>query len=460
MIRADLSSYLSGSADHTELRTHSNRIVSIGLMNGNLVDNSRSEKSGASARVYAGGRWGFASIPDTSPGSLKEILSQASRNAALIASAKRKAPPVDLAGGKGQADRDFSTEKARLSQKEIVHYLREIDTHMEKKYPGVKRRVIFYGLDMEKNVFTSAGAAAYSNVPRAHVHVYLTIDGKGGAPVDLLYSDGGLGHFEDLFADPAKYCLGISPVYEDLRKKAEGIYAEAGTHDVILASDLAGILAHEAIGHTTEADNILGGSVATDYYGKEAASELVSLVDFAHTAFGKTCPVPVYVDDEGTEAEDCVIIDRGILRNYMHNRESAALLGMRAHGNARGFEFSDEPLIRMRNTAILPGKSKLAEMVASIDNGYLLSAPGNGQADTSGEFMFQVRYGYEIKGGKLGRALQDTTISGKAFDMLKTVSMVSDDMEWISRGFCGKKQPMSVGMGGPAIKCRVNIGGR
>jgi TldD protein len=74
--------------------------------------------------------------------------------------------------------------------------------------------------------------------------------------------------------------------------------------------------------------------------------------------------------------------------------------------------------------------------------------------------MFGVTMGYEIKKGKLGRALRDTTISGVAFDMLKTITMVSDDMVWLCGGFCGKKQPMIVGMGGPAIKCKITIGGR
>ena len=66
----------------------------------------------------------------------------------------------------------------------------------------------------------------------------------------------------------------------------------------------------------------------------------------------------------------------------------------------------------------------------------------------------------EIKKGKLGRALLDTTISGVAFEMLKTVDMVSDTVEWASSGYCGKKQPMPVGMGGPALRCKVMIGGR
>ena len=68
--------------------------------------------------------------------------------------------------------------------------------------------------------------------------------------------------------------------------------------------------------------------------------------------------------------------------------------------------------------------------------------------------------GIEIKKGKLGKALLDTTISGVAFDMLRTVDMVSDKVNWTSSGMCGKKQPMPVGMGGPALRCKVMIGGR
>jgi len=144
----------------------------------------------------------------------------------------------------------------------------------------------------------------------------------------------------------------------------------------------------------------------------------------------------------------------------MHNKESARHLGFLPTGNARAYQFSDEPLIRMRNTAILPGTDTLDDIIASIDDGYYLIRPSNGQADSTSEFMFGVTLGYEIKNGKIGKAMRDTTISGVAFDMLKTVTMVSPDMKWLSSGMCGKKQPIPVGMGGPAIKCKVTIGGR
>ena len=187
---------------------------------------------------------------------------------------------------------------------------------------------------------------------------------------------------------------------------------------------------------------------------------MVTLVDFAHTAYGKTCPVPVYVDDEGVRAEDAMIIEKGILKSYMHNKDSAQKFQMPLTGNARAMQFYDEPLIRMRNTAILPGKSQLKEMIASIDHGYYLMKSINGEADANSEFMFGVVQGYEVKNGKLGRALKDITISGIALDVLKSVSMISDDLVWGNAGMCGKKQQIPVAMGGPAIKCKVNIGGK
>ena len=95
----------------------------------------------------------------------------------------------------------------------------------------------------------------------------------------------------------------------------------------------------------------------------------------------------------------------------------------------------------------MPGKDSLDDMISSIEDGYYLIRPSNGQADTTSEFMFGVVLGYEIKNGKLGRAIFDTPISGVAFEMLKTVTMVSDEMKWLVSGMCGKKQPMPVGMG-------------
>ncbi len=313
---------------------------------------------------------------------------------------------------------------------------------------------------MEKIICTSDGYDGHVALPRTYIYLFLNSESTSGVPLELFDPVGGYGNFDDVFKNPSQVYPAVDALYEKLMQKREGVYAEAGYKTVVLGGILSGMLAHEAVGHTVEADLVLGGSVAGQMLHKQVASELVTMVDFAHTALGEEAPLPVYLDDEGVPAEDAVLIQDGMLQGYMNNRESAEHFGMKPQGNARAFEFSDEPLIRMRNTAVLPGKDKLEDIIASVEDGYYLTNTNNGQADMTGEFMFGVSMGYEIKNGKLGRAILDTTISGVAFDMLKTVDMVSDNMVWSSSGFCGKKQPMPVGMGGPALRCKVMIGGR
>ena len=323
------------------------------------------------------------------------------------------------------------------------------------------RSLVSTSNSMEKLLKTSSGGSAHSIMPRAYVYVFLSIDTPDGETLELFdILGGGDGYFTDYYQDPGVYYQTVDRLYERLMQKREGVFPQAGLCDCILDAALAGMLAHEAVGHTVEADLVLGGSVAGRNLGKPVASPLITMVDFAHTALGERAPLPVYVDDEGTVCRDEVLIRDGILTGYMNNRETAVHFGMEPKGNARALAFSDEPLIRMRNTAILPGQSKLEDMIASIDHGYYFLKSMNGQADTTGEFMFGINLGYEIKNGKLGAAIRDTTIAGVAFEMLKTVTMLSDDMHWDTSGYCGKKQIMPVAMGGPAIKCKITVGGR
>ena len=453
----NLNQYSSYLSRYTELRYQENRTMSIAFLKGNLVQNYKNTTTGISARVYSNGSWGFASSPDTD--NIKYVVDAATQNAMFLDMREKKSAAAFTADNP-KMEKDFGIKKIKFTQNDIMDFVKALDSYIERKYPDLNSRTVALNcLDMEKSLLTSDGASLYSLIPRTYFRFSLSMD-KGSDPVEVYDSAGGLGHFEDNFSTPDKLFETIDSLYEHLAKKNEGIYASAGVKVCALDSALAGILAHEAIGHTAEADLVLGGSVAADYIGKESASPLVSLVDFAHTYNGKDCPVPIYIDDEGTKAEDMVIIDKGILKGYMHNKKSAQHFGVKPTGNARAYEYFDEPLIRMRNTAILPGDSKLSDMIASIDDGYYLIKPSNGQADTTSEFMFGVVLGYEINDGKLGRALKDLTISGVAFDVLKSVSMISDDMTWSNTGMCGKKQLIPVGLGGPAIKCKINIGGR
>jgi TldD protein len=317
-------------------------------------------------------------------------------------------------------------------------------------------------LAVDKALVTTEGARTFTHSPRTTLYASLEMRGSDGTPTRLAHVFGGFGGFEDhadSLSDPATEAA-MDTLYDELRQKAEGVFCEAGMQDVVLDADLAGILAHEAIGHTCEADLVLGGSVAGPALGQVVASKKITLMDQAGLGLDQAATVAVHVDDEGTPCRDVTIIDRGVLREFLHNKETALELGMTPTGNARAHTYADEPLVRMRNTCILAGQDRLEDMIGAIDHGYYFTRSGNGQADFTGEFMFAVTCGYEIRRGKLGRAIRDTTISGIAFDMLKAVTHVGDRFVWSPGGWCGKKQIIPVTMGGPAIKTRINVGGR
>lgn len=443
----------------TVLRGQENRNRRVVLLKGNLVQNSRGESRGINARVHDHGTYGFASIAEYTPEAAEKVLKAATENAAFLA--KHSTKKIQLPKTFGTEGIPLNAQIVDTEQKLLIELCQTIDAYVEKKYPDLSSRTIVYTEDsMDKIIYTSDACNGHIVSPRCYLYVMMSAESKEGAPVEMFKAFGGFGSFYDHFMNPEKLYPGIDELYRKLMDKKEGVYAQAGYKTVILGGMMGGMLAHEAVGHTVEADLVRGGSVAGPNLNKKVASELVTMVDFAHEYNGEMAPLPVYLDDEGTKAEDAVLIKDGTLVGYMNDRESAQAFDVAPLGNARGWTFSDEPLIRMRNTCILPGKNTVEELIASVDDGYYLIDSGNGQADLTGEFMFGVTCGYEIKNGKLGKALLDTTVSGVAFDMLKTVDMVSDTVEWSSSGFCGKKQPMPVGMGGPHMRCKIMIGGR
>jgi TldD protein len=233
---------------------------------------------------------------------------------------------------------------------------------------------------------------------------------------------------------------------------------EGGRKTIILDPSIVGLLVHEAIGHTVEADFVAAGSVAAGNSGPGGLGSRHSLrLGRSEHQDGAGGTIPV--DDEGVLAGRTCIIDRGVLRSYLHDRESAARAGVSPTGNARAFTFEDEPLIRMRNTYIEPGATAFDDIVATTDDGYLLEGPRNGQADATGEFMFGVERAWRIRNGRIVGLEKGVTVSGIAFDTLMSVDAVSREFRWdLGSGYCGKGQLMKVDAGGPYVRCHALLG--
>jgi TldD protein len=455
-----LERHMITDGGYAELRLHRNLSRRVVMRRGNLIENSTSTLAGSSARCHAVGTFGFASVPAEDDAALEHVLAEARANAELIG---RRAGHSDRplpTTAPGQGIYDYHSKRTKLSAAVRIDLLKQIDDYVRTRFPDVINTDVVLGeLAIEKALATSGGARSYCFSPRTALVIVLSVQGPDGA-MQLHKVLGSFGEFEDQYEMLAAFAMAVDELHDDLRRKADGVFCEAGMHDVVIDSDVAGILAHEAIGHTCEADLVLAGSVAADQIGQQVASEKITLVDQAGRGFDGEAGVAIHVDDEGTPCRDVAIIENGVLKGFLHNKSTALELGAEPTGNARAYTFGDEPLVRMRNTAILPGRDRFADMIGAVERGYYLKRSSNGQADLTSEFMFGITCGYEIRNGRLGRAIRDTTISGIAFDVLREATHVGDEFTWSVGGWCGKKTLIPVSMGGPAIKTRLNVGGR
>ena len=241
----------------------------------------------------------------------------------------------------------------------------------------------------------------------------------------------------------------------------EAAEAPAGNMTVVLGAGWPGILLHEAIGHGLEGDfNRKGTSAFSGRVGERVASELCTVVDDG-TLYGRRGSLSI--DDEGTQTENTVLIENGILKGYMQDRLNARLMGVSSTGNGRRESYAHLPMPRMTNTYMLAGKHQPDEIIASVKNGLYAKNFAGGQVDiTSGKFVFSASEAYLIENGKITRPVKGATLIGNGPDVLTKVSMVGNDLELDSGvGTCGKDgQSVPVGVGQPTLKIDgLTVGG-
>ena len=212
--------------------------------------------------------------------------------------------------------------------------------------------------------------------------------------------------------------------------------APGGAMPVVISSSAGGTMIHEAVGHGLEADLVLEGmSVYAGKLGQQVASELVSVVDDG-TLPGKrgSCAY----DDEGWPTQRNLLIDRGILRGYMHERTTAARMGVAPTGNGRRESYRHWPIPRMTNTMILPGEDEPESIIRSTGEGLFVVKMGGGQVNTvTGDFVFEVAEGYLIRDGRIGPPVRGATLTGNGPRVLMEIDRVGNDLGF-GLGTCGK----------------------
>ena len=235
---------------------------------------------------------------------------------------------------------------------------------------------------------------------------------------------------------------------------------EPGVYDVITDPSITGLIAHEAFGHGVEMDQFVKDrALAKEYVGKYVASPICNMRDGAASTLSAAS---YFFDDDGVLAGDTQIIRNGILVTGISDLASATQLGTVPTGNGRRESTRRKAYARMTNTFFEKGTHKLEDMIASIDHGYMLFETDNGMEDPKNwAIQCVAQYGIEIRDGKLTENyVSPVVMSGYVPDILKSISMISDDFVITGTGSCGKgyKEWVRVSDGGPALKVKVKLG--
>jgi TldD protein len=323
----------------------------------------------------------------------------------------------------------------------------------------VKVNASFHDQQKRILVVTSDGARAEDLQPRTYLAATVVAE-KNGKRERAGWNFGGRRPFA--YFTPA--------IIEELAKTAtnrtlvlfNAAQPPAGEMPVVLGSGVTGILLHEAIGHGMEADfNRKKISTYSTMLGKKVAEPFVTIVDDG------TVPSllgSINFDDEGTPGQRTVLVDKGTLTSYMHDKISARFYGVKPTGNGRRESYQHYVVPRMRNTYLLAGPATPADVIKAAGNGIYVKDVSNGQVQIGeGDFAFYVSQGQLIEGGKLGAPIKDVNIMGNGPKMLANMIMVANDFEFYQggTGACGKAgQSAPVGFGQPTCLVKsLTVGG-
>src|SRR5690606_29114538 len=241
------------------------------------------------------------------------------------------------------------------------------------------------------------------------------------------------------------------------RLKLDARPAPSGEMPVVIGPGGGGVMFHEACGHGLEADLVRkGASVFAGRIGEKVASPLVTLVDDGTMAGEWGC---FAIDDEGRPARRNVLIEDGVLVDYMWDELRAREAGRTSSGNGRRQSYQHLPMVRMTNTYLLGGDSDPDDSVADTPRGVYIAHLGGGQVNTAtGDFVFGMTEAYLIEDGRITEPLREGNLIGNGPAVLAAIDAVGNDFAMGSPGTCGKDgQGVPVGDGVPTLRVPTGL---
>ncbi|HEY9810650.1 MAG TPA: TldD/PmbA family protein [Halomicronema sp.] len=416
--------------------------------------------TGAGVRVFRGTADCYVSTNDLSFSGLKFALEKGLSILGLqLPSPSAFIPEIHL-----ELFRDYATKKGKdswlancSSMREMGEVLLAGNDKLKKKSSHVQSRRASYFRDWQE-VLVAASDGTFAR------DIRLT----QSAGFNLLCADGAnrssIAKRAGNTSDPSflrvwNYEEDAADVAESAGKMLYADYVESGNYPIIMANEFGGVIFHEACGHLLETTQIERKTTPfADKKGEKIAHESLTAWDEGRTdnAFGT-----IDMDDEGMPAQRTLLIEKGVLKNFLADRAGSMRTGHPRTGSGRRQNYSYAAASRMRNTYIAPGDYSIDDLFASIDKGIYCKKMGGGSVGATGQFNFGVEEAYLIENGKITKPLKGATLIGDAQEIMNKISMCSQDLG-LAAGFCGSiSGSIYTTVGQPHLKVdSITIGGR
>jgi TldD protein len=464
---------MTKGASYAEIRYQRDTYDSNLLKNGIAEVSSFDTDLGASMRAIVNGGLGFGASSRVGRRELRDLVGRTVK-AARAASRMRTSPvrmgEAEMAVGSSEIRARIRSDNIGLEDR--LAFLQEVDKAAldAATTGGIMLPGRYINLDTfvtEKHVVNSDGADFRSVIPRAEVHAVITAKLDSGASVQRIISLGESSGWEAVERwDLTRRLSDEVSTLGRILKKGQPFNGER--MDVVLGPEVVGIIAHESAGHPGEADRMLGREAAQagETYlgrqdqGRKVGSELVNVVDDPTLtgSFG------FYLsDDEGVKAGRRYLIKGGMITDFLHDRETSAIMGVPSNGSSRAVSYDREPIVRMANTFVEPGDHEKDELFDGVKKGIYMRNFMEWNID---DRRYNQRYvgleAYLIEDGALGPLVRNPVLEITTPALWGAVDAVGKEVEF-SSAHCGKGDPMQaipVWTGGPHVRLRnIKLGG-
>jgi len=455
LLKKIIAEAMAKGGDYADLFFEHKLSNNLGLEDGKVNRAGSNVDYGVGIRVLKGDQTGFAYSESLD---INSMLNAAKMAASIASNPKQFSS--DAFEEKVPADYyKISRKWEDVSVKDKVPYVQKVNDKIFSLDDKVVK-VVAYLTDETSYVlfYNSEGRLSYDYRPLVNLIAGCTMERDG--QIEASYSSRSFRKGFEWLNDEVVNELSEKAV-KDTNILFEATKPKAGEMPVVLGAGGSGILLHEAIGHTFEADfNRKGTSIFSDKMGKSVAENFINIIDDGTL---KNNRGSINIDDEGNDAKKTYLVEDGILNSYIHDRISSKFYGVEPTGNGRRQSFRHIPLPRMRSTYMEPGPHTRDDILSQVDYGVYVDNFSNGQVQIgAGDFTFFVKSGYIIEKGKLTQPIKDINIIGNGPEALADISMaandyLTDDGTWM----CGKDgQSVPVTMGLPTVLVKkLTVGG-